>query len=176
MDTLAPEHLEVLADDLAWYLDNLTNYGSLFLGPWSTVAYADKGMSGTNHVLPTGRNARFTGGLSVAGFLKLVTYQRATMGLDAGSGAASGRHLRLRAASGPPRQRTAATRVITWLNSYAFDSSTHPDHRPPTRQVWSTHENVPSHHRALALDGCRSPGPRRDAAPARRRHRAPPPR
>ncbi|HEU4331408.1 MAG TPA: histidinol dehydrogenase [Lapillicoccus sp.] len=78
MDTLAPEHLEVLADDLPWYLENLTSYGSLFLGPWSTVAYADKGMSGTNHVLPTGRNARFTGGLSVSGFLKLVTYQRAT--------------------------------------------------------------------------------------------------
>jgi sulfopropanediol 3-dehydrogenase len=80
MDTLAPEHLEVLADDLPWFLEHLTNYGSLFLGPWSTVAYADKGMSGTNHVLPTGRNARFTGGLSVSGFLKLVTYQRATMG------------------------------------------------------------------------------------------------
>jgi sulfopropanediol 3-dehydrogenase len=78
MDTLAPEHLEVLADDLPWYLDHLTSYGSLFLGPWSTVAYADKGMSGTNHVLPTARNARFTGGLSVSGFLKLVTYQRAT--------------------------------------------------------------------------------------------------
>ena len=55
MDTLAPEHLEVLADDLPWYLDNLSNYVSLFLGPWSTVAYADKGMSGTNHVLPTDR-------------------------------------------------------------------------------------------------------------------------
>ncbi len=46
MDLLAPEHLEVLADDLDFYLDNLHNYGSLFLGPWSTVAYADKGMSG----------------------------------------------------------------------------------------------------------------------------------
>lgn len=78
MDLLAPEHLEVLADDLDWYLANLTNYGSLFLGEWSTVAYADKGMSGTNHVLPTGRNARFTGGLSVAGFLKTLTYQRST--------------------------------------------------------------------------------------------------
>lgn len=77
MNLLAPEHLEILADDLEWYLDNLTSYGSLFLGPWSTVAYADKGMSGTNHVLPTGRNARFTGGLSVAGFLKCLTYQRA---------------------------------------------------------------------------------------------------
>jgi len=78
MDLLAPEHLEVLADDLDWYLRSLTNYGSLFLGTWSTVAYADKGMSGTNHVLPTGRNARFTGGLSVSGFLKALTYQRAT--------------------------------------------------------------------------------------------------
>ena len=87
MDTLAPEHLEVLADDLDWYLEHLHNYGSLFLGPWSTVAYADKGMSGTNHVLPTGRGARYTGGLSVAGFLKQLTYQRATDGRDPGPGA-----------------------------------------------------------------------------------------
>ena len=77
MNTLAPEHLEVLAEDLDWYLGALTNYGSLFLGEWSTVAYADKGMSGTNHVLPTARGARYTGGLSVAGFLKQLTYQRA---------------------------------------------------------------------------------------------------
>ena len=78
MDTLAPEHLEVLADDLDWWLESLHNYGSLFLGPWSTVAYADKGMSGTNHVLPTVRGARYTGGLSVSSFLKQLTYQRAT--------------------------------------------------------------------------------------------------
>ena len=78
MDTLAPEHLEVLADDLDWWLEALHNYGSLFLGPWSTVAYADKGMSGTNHVLPTVRGARYTGGLSVAAFLKQLTFQRAT--------------------------------------------------------------------------------------------------
>ena len=78
MDTLAPEHLEVLADDLDWWLEALHNYGSLFLGPWSTVAYADKGMSGTNHVLPTVRGARYTGGLSVASFLKQLTFQRAT--------------------------------------------------------------------------------------------------
>ena len=79
MDTLAPEHLEVLADDLDWWLGALHNYGSLFLGPWSTVAYADKGMSGTNHVLPTVRGARYTGGLSVSSFLKQLTYQRATV-------------------------------------------------------------------------------------------------
>jgi sulfopropanediol 3-dehydrogenase len=78
MNLLAPEHLEVIADDLDWWLGELRNYGSLFLGPWSTVVYADKGMSGTNHVLPTARGARYTGGLSVAGFLKQLTYQRAT--------------------------------------------------------------------------------------------------
>lgn len=78
MDTLAPEHLEILTSDLDYYLANLKNYGSLFLGEWSTVAYADKGMSGTNHVLPTGRGARYTEGLSVARYLKQLTYQRAT--------------------------------------------------------------------------------------------------
>ena len=78
MDLLAPEHLEILAADTDFYLANLHNYGSLFLGEWSTVAYADKGMSGTNHVLPTGRGARYTGGLSVTGYLKQLTYQRAT--------------------------------------------------------------------------------------------------
>ena len=78
MDLLAPEHLEILTADPDFYLEHLHNYGSLFLGPWSTVAYADKGMSGTNHVLPTGRAARYTGGLSVTGYLKQLTYQRAT--------------------------------------------------------------------------------------------------
>jgi sulfopropanediol 3-dehydrogenase len=77
MDLLAPEHLEILTADPDFYLDNLRNYGSLFLGEWSTVAYADKGMSGTNHVLPTARGARYTGGLSVTGYLKQLTYQRA---------------------------------------------------------------------------------------------------
>ena len=77
MDRLAPEHLEILTADPDFYLENLRNYGSLFLGEWSTVAYADKGMSGTNHVLPTGRAARYTGGLSVTGYLKQLTYQRA---------------------------------------------------------------------------------------------------
>jgi sulfopropanediol 3-dehydrogenase len=78
MNVLAPEHLEILAEDTDFYLENMTNYGSLFLGAWSTVAYADKGMSGTNHVLPTARGARYTGGLSVTGYLKQLTYQKAT--------------------------------------------------------------------------------------------------
>jgi sulfopropanediol 3-dehydrogenase len=78
MDILAPEHLEILAEDVDFYFGALRNYGSLFLGEWSTVAYSDKGMSGTNHTLPTARGARYTGGLSVARYLKQLTYQRAT--------------------------------------------------------------------------------------------------
>ena len=77
-DELAPEHLEVHTEEDDWYLQCLRNYGSLFLGMRSTVAYADKGMTGTNHVLPTGGAARYTGGLSVARFTKTLTYQRVT--------------------------------------------------------------------------------------------------
>jgi sulfopropanediol 3-dehydrogenase len=78
MDDVAPEHLELqTADDEAYFV-RLRNYGSLFIGPWSTVAYSDKGMAGTNHVLPTARGARHSAGLSVARFLKPLTYQRVT--------------------------------------------------------------------------------------------------
>jgi sulfopropanediol 3-dehydrogenase len=76
MDDLAPEHLEIQTADDAWYHDHLRNYGSIFLGPWSTVAYSDKGMAGTNHVLPTAGGARHSAGLSVGRFLKPLTYQR----------------------------------------------------------------------------------------------------
>ena len=75
----APEHLEVQVDEaeLDSYLTRLRNYGSLFLGREATVAYGDKAV-GTNHVLPTARAARYTGGLWVGKFLKTVTYQRLT--------------------------------------------------------------------------------------------------
>jgi sulfopropanediol 3-dehydrogenase len=76
-DQYAPEHLELLTKRNEYYLDNLKNYGSLFVGEESTVAYGDKGV-GTNHTLPTGRAARYTGGLWVGKFLKTVTYQRLT--------------------------------------------------------------------------------------------------
>jgi sulfopropanediol 3-dehydrogenase len=75
-DQLAPEHLEVQTADDEWFHDRLRNYGSLFLGERATVAFSDKGVTGTNHVLPTGHAARYTGGLSVARFLKPLTYQR----------------------------------------------------------------------------------------------------
>ncbi|HET9103319.1 MAG TPA: histidinol dehydrogenase [Solirubrobacteraceae bacterium] len=74
-DQVATEHLEVHTAEDDWYLENLRNYGSLFLGSRATVAFSDKAI-GTNHTLPTGRAARYTGGLSVAKFLKTLTYQR----------------------------------------------------------------------------------------------------
>ena len=76
-DAYAPEHLEVMTANNDYYLAKLRNYGSLFLGEESTVAYGDKGV-GTNHTLPTGRAARYTGGLWVGKFIKTLTYQRLT--------------------------------------------------------------------------------------------------
>jgi sulfopropanediol 3-dehydrogenase len=76
-DSYAPEHLHVQAADLDWFLERLKCYGSLFLGEETTVAFGDKA-SGTNHVLPTSGAARYTGGLSVHKYMKLVTWQRAT--------------------------------------------------------------------------------------------------
>jgi sulfopropanediol 3-dehydrogenase len=80
-DQIASEHLEVQTRDPNWFLERLTNYGSLFLGRNATVVYGDKGI-GTNHVLPTARASRYTGGLWVGKFIKTVTYQRVT---DAGN-------------------------------------------------------------------------------------------
>jgi len=76
-DEWAPEHLEVQTKDWKYYLENCRNYGSVFLGEETTVAYGDKTI-GTNHVLPTMGAARYTGGLSVGKFVKTVTYQYAT--------------------------------------------------------------------------------------------------
>ncbi len=76
-DKYAPEHLEVHTKDLNWWLENLTCYGSLFLGEETTVAYGDKA-SGPNHVLPTKGAARYSGGLSVHKFMKTLTWQQMT--------------------------------------------------------------------------------------------------
>ena len=73
MDDFAPEHLEILTADDDTYFERLRNYGSLFIGKWSTVAYSDKGMAGTNHTLPTAGGARHSAGLSVSRFLKPLT-------------------------------------------------------------------------------------------------------
>jgi len=76
-DDYAPEHLEVMAADLEWWRARLRNYGSLFLGPETTVSFGDK-CTGPNHILPTRGAARYTGGLSVHKFLKKLTYQQMT--------------------------------------------------------------------------------------------------
>ena len=73
-DRYAPEHLQVMARDLDWWKGRLRNYGSLFLGEGSTVTHGDK-CSGTNHILPTAGAARYSGGLSVHKFMKVLTYQ-----------------------------------------------------------------------------------------------------
>ena len=76
-DDYAPEHLEIHVEDLDYYFKRLRNYGSLFIGEETTVAYGDKTI-GTNHILPTSRSARYTGGVWVGKFLKTVTWQRMT--------------------------------------------------------------------------------------------------
>jgi sulfopropanediol 3-dehydrogenase len=76
-DDYAPEHLELHVTDPDYYFQRLQNYGSLFIGEETTVAYGDKSI-GTNHILPTSRSARYTGGVWVGKFLKTVTYQRMT--------------------------------------------------------------------------------------------------
>ena len=76
-DEIASEHVQILTRDPQYFLDNMTNYGSLFLGHETNVAYGDK-VIGTNHTLPTQGAARYTGGLWVGKFLKTVTYQRVT--------------------------------------------------------------------------------------------------
>jgi sulfopropanediol 3-dehydrogenase len=74
---IASEHVEVLCREPRWFLENMTNYGALFLGPETNVAYGDK-VVGTNHTLPTRGAARYTGGLWVGKFLKTCSFQQLT--------------------------------------------------------------------------------------------------
>jgi len=76
-DEYAPEHLEVQTENLDWFHKRLKNYGSLFVGEETTVAYGDK-CSGTNHILPTKGAGRYTGGLFVGKFIKTLSFQRMT--------------------------------------------------------------------------------------------------
>ncbi|ATJ82094.1 histidinol dehydrogenase [Halomonas beimenensis] len=72
---MAYEHVQVMTENPDWYLENMVNYGALFLGPRTNVSYGDK-VIGTNHTLPTKKAARYTGGLWVGKFLKTCTYQK----------------------------------------------------------------------------------------------------
>lgn len=76
-DDIASEHVQVMTKDADYFLQNMRNYGALFIGPETNVAYGDK-VVGTNHTLPTRKAARYTGGLWVGKFIKTCTYQRLT--------------------------------------------------------------------------------------------------
>ncbi len=117
-DRYAPEHLEVQARDLDWWLGRLANYGSLFLGEETTVAYGDK-CSGTNHILPTKGAARYTGGLSVGKFIKTVTWQRMTRESNRSVGVASSRISRLEGMEG--HALTGDDRLHKYFPDESFD-------------------------------------------------------
>lgn len=117
-DTYAPEHLTVQAQDLDWWLDRLSCYGSLFLGEETTVAFGDKA-SGTNHVLPTSGAASYTGGLSVHKYMKIVTWQRATREGSKPVAEATARISRLEGMEG--HARTADIRLRKYFPNENFD-------------------------------------------------------
>lgn len=117
-DRIAPEHLHVQAADLDWFLERLQCYGSLFLGEETTVAYGDKS-AGPNHVLPTSGAARYTGGLSVHKYMKLVTWQRATREGAKPVAEATARISRLEGMEG--HARTADIRLEKYFPDQAFD-------------------------------------------------------
>ncbi|MGB2304062.1 MAG: histidinol dehydrogenase, partial [Candidatus Puniceispirillales bacterium] len=117
-DQYAPEHLTVQADDLDWWKNRLTCYGSLFLGEETTVAFGDKA-SGTNHVLPTSSAATYTGGLSVHKYMKIVTWQRATREGMKSVGEATARISRLEGMEG--HARTADIRLAKYFPGENFD-------------------------------------------------------
>jgi sulfopropanediol 3-dehydrogenase len=116
-DGYAAEHLEVHAQDLDWWLGRLTNYGSLFLGEETTVAYGDK-TSGPNHILPTRQAARYSGGLSVGKFIKTVTYQRMTRDATRRIGAVTARISRLEGMEA--HARTADDRLRKYFPDESF--------------------------------------------------------
>ncbi|MEM6666640.1 MAG: histidinol dehydrogenase [Pseudomonadota bacterium] len=117
-DRVAPEHLHVQAADLDWFLNRLQCYGSLFLGEETTVAFGDKS-SGPNHVLPTSGAARYTGGLSVHKYMKLVTWQRATRDGAKPVAEATARISRLEGMEG--HARTADIRLEKYFPDETFD-------------------------------------------------------
>ncbi|MEM0949959.1 MAG: histidinol dehydrogenase [Pseudomonadota bacterium] len=119
-DDYAPEHLTVQAEDLDWWLERLSCYGSLFLGEETTVAFGDKA-SGTNHVLPTSGAASYTGGLSVHKYMKIVTWQRATQEGARPVAEATARISRLEGMEG--HARTADIRLRKYFPGENFDLS-----------------------------------------------------
>lgn len=117
-DEYAAEHVQVIAEDLDWYLANLKNYGSLFLGEGCTVSYGDK-TSGTNHILPTKKAARYSGGLNVGKFIKTLTYQKLTKEANRTIGAVASRISRYEGMEG--HARAADIRLRKYFPDEKFD-------------------------------------------------------
>jgi len=117
-DDYAPEHLTVQAADIDWWLDRLQCYGSLFLGEETTVAFGDKA-SGTNHVLPTSQSAKYTGGLSVHKYMKIVTWQKSTREASRSVAEATARISRLEGMEG--HARSADVRLHKYFPDETFD-------------------------------------------------------
>src|SRR5919204_4001919 len=120
-DRYAPEHLEVHARELDWWLAHLTNYGSLFLGEETTVAFGDKA-SGPNHILPTKGAARYSGGLSVHKFLKVLTWQRMSREANRELAQVTARISRLEGMEA--HARTADDRMEKYFPGEKFDRGT----------------------------------------------------
>ncbi|MBY4891262.1 histidinol dehydrogenase [Rhodobacteraceae bacterium N5(2021)] len=119
-DEYAPEHLTVQAEDLPWWKNRLSCYGSLFLGEETTVSYGDKA-AGTNHVLPTSGAASYTGGLSVHKYMKIVTWQQATREGSRDVAIATARISRLEGMEG--HARSADVRLAKYFPGENFDLS-----------------------------------------------------
>ena len=135
-DDYACEHLQVMAADLNWWLDNLRNYGSLFLGEETTVAYGDK-CSGPNHILPTRGAARYSGGLSVGKFIKTVTWQQLDRSASREVGQVAARICRLEGMEG--HARTGDIRLKKYFPAEVFELGT-----------------LGGHSRDLSITGARS--------------------
>ncbi len=112
-DQIASEHVQVMTGNPQYFLDNMTNYGALFLGPETNVSYGDK-VIGTNHTLPTRRAARYTGGLWVGKFIKTCTYQRVAPSASATIGEYCSRLCALEGFAGHKAQ--ADLRVVRYHN------------------------------------------------------------
>ena len=117
-DVYASEHLELHCADLDWWMANLTNYGSLFVGEETTVAYGDK-CSGPNHILPTKYAAKYSAGLSVHKFLKPLTWQKANREASKELGIRTARISRLEGMEA--HARTADVRLAKYYPGHNFD-------------------------------------------------------
>ena len=120
-DEYSSEHLEVHCQDLDWWLDNLTCYGSLFLGEETTVTFGDKA-SGPNHILPTKAAGRYSGGLSAHKFLKVLTWQRMNRESTRQIAQTSSRISRLEGMEG--HARASDVRLSKYFPDHTFDLGT----------------------------------------------------